>query len=253
MIFCISALPITPSGLGVRENLFVLMLAVPGNCRPQNHRPLPLPARLRRQPFLEPGRRRRLPEPEEETTPRRSDPRRKRRGGRMKETRAATRLPGRIMGVRELAPALLCLDSKTGVDAITGKAERGQPQPRELIAGPVQALDEPAIERAGLAKCVVRGIVARKRHALPGGIADGDIEEISALAQRKGASIKELQAAFPAGAPIHAPRIENAVAQQVERGRGRNAVAHQQHPVANAAPLFDLRQDFRALAGRCNR
>jgi len=29
MIFCISALPITPSGLGVRENLFVLMLAVP--------------------------------------------------------------------------------------------------------------------------------------------------------------------------------------------------------------------------------
>ena len=29
MIFCISSLPITPSGLGVRENLFVLMLAVP--------------------------------------------------------------------------------------------------------------------------------------------------------------------------------------------------------------------------------
>jgi len=29
MIFCIAALPITPSGLGVRENLFVLMLAVP--------------------------------------------------------------------------------------------------------------------------------------------------------------------------------------------------------------------------------
>jgi len=29
MIFCISALPITPSGLGVRENLFVLMLAIP--------------------------------------------------------------------------------------------------------------------------------------------------------------------------------------------------------------------------------
>ena len=29
MIFCISAIPITPSGLGVRENLFVLMLAVP--------------------------------------------------------------------------------------------------------------------------------------------------------------------------------------------------------------------------------
>lgn len=28
-VFCISALPITPSGLGVRENLFVLMLAVP--------------------------------------------------------------------------------------------------------------------------------------------------------------------------------------------------------------------------------
>jgi uncharacterized protein (TIRG00374 family) len=28
-IYCISALPITPSGLGVRENLFVLMLAVP--------------------------------------------------------------------------------------------------------------------------------------------------------------------------------------------------------------------------------
>jgi hypothetical protein len=30
VIFCISALPITPSGLGVRENLFVLMLAVLG-------------------------------------------------------------------------------------------------------------------------------------------------------------------------------------------------------------------------------
>ncbi len=29
MIICISALPITPSGLGVRENLFVIMLAVP--------------------------------------------------------------------------------------------------------------------------------------------------------------------------------------------------------------------------------
>ena len=29
VIICISALPITPSGLGVRENLFVLMLAVP--------------------------------------------------------------------------------------------------------------------------------------------------------------------------------------------------------------------------------
>lgn len=29
MIICISALPITPSGLGVRENLFVWMLAVP--------------------------------------------------------------------------------------------------------------------------------------------------------------------------------------------------------------------------------
>jgi len=29
MIICISALPITPSGLGVRENLFVLMLAAP--------------------------------------------------------------------------------------------------------------------------------------------------------------------------------------------------------------------------------
>jgi len=29
MIICISALPITPSGLGVRENLFVLMLATP--------------------------------------------------------------------------------------------------------------------------------------------------------------------------------------------------------------------------------
>jgi uncharacterized protein (TIRG00374 family) len=28
IIFCISALPITPNGLGVRENLFVLMLAV---------------------------------------------------------------------------------------------------------------------------------------------------------------------------------------------------------------------------------
>ena len=30
MIICVSALPITPSGLGVRENLYVLMLAVPG-------------------------------------------------------------------------------------------------------------------------------------------------------------------------------------------------------------------------------
>ncbi|MBC8002911.1 MAG: flippase-like domain-containing protein [Opitutaceae bacterium] len=29
VVICISALPITPSGLGVRENLFVLMLAVP--------------------------------------------------------------------------------------------------------------------------------------------------------------------------------------------------------------------------------
>jgi uncharacterized protein (TIRG00374 family) len=29
MIICVSALPITPSGLGVRENLYVLMLAVP--------------------------------------------------------------------------------------------------------------------------------------------------------------------------------------------------------------------------------
>jgi uncharacterized protein (TIRG00374 family) len=29
IVFCISALPITPSGLGVRENLFVLMLAIP--------------------------------------------------------------------------------------------------------------------------------------------------------------------------------------------------------------------------------
>ncbi|MEO8425736.1 MAG: lysylphosphatidylglycerol synthase domain-containing protein, partial [Verrucomicrobiota bacterium] len=29
IIICISALPITPSGLGVRENLYVLMLAVP--------------------------------------------------------------------------------------------------------------------------------------------------------------------------------------------------------------------------------
>jgi uncharacterized membrane protein YbhN (UPF0104 family) len=28
VILCISALPITPNGLGVRENLFVLMLAV---------------------------------------------------------------------------------------------------------------------------------------------------------------------------------------------------------------------------------
>ena len=30
MIICVSALPITPSGLGVRENLYVLILAVPG-------------------------------------------------------------------------------------------------------------------------------------------------------------------------------------------------------------------------------
>jgi glycosyltransferase 2 family protein len=30
MIVCVSALPITPSGLGVRENLYVLMLAAPG-------------------------------------------------------------------------------------------------------------------------------------------------------------------------------------------------------------------------------
>ena len=29
IIICISALPITPSGLGVRENLFVLMLTAP--------------------------------------------------------------------------------------------------------------------------------------------------------------------------------------------------------------------------------
>ncbi|NDB74958.1 MAG: hypothetical protein EB141_04815, partial [Verrucomicrobia bacterium] len=29
MITCIVVLPLTPSGLGVRENLFVLMLAVP--------------------------------------------------------------------------------------------------------------------------------------------------------------------------------------------------------------------------------
>jgi uncharacterized membrane protein YbhN (UPF0104 family) len=28
VVFCISALPITPNGLGVRENLFVLMLGV---------------------------------------------------------------------------------------------------------------------------------------------------------------------------------------------------------------------------------
>jgi uncharacterized membrane protein YbhN (UPF0104 family) len=28
VIFCISALPLTPNGLGVRENLFVLMLGV---------------------------------------------------------------------------------------------------------------------------------------------------------------------------------------------------------------------------------
>jgi glycosyltransferase 2 family protein len=34
VIFCISALPITPNGLGVRENLFVLMLAVMGVRRP---------------------------------------------------------------------------------------------------------------------------------------------------------------------------------------------------------------------------
>jgi uncharacterized protein (TIRG00374 family) len=32
-IFCISALPITPSGLGVRENLFVIMLATLGVAR----------------------------------------------------------------------------------------------------------------------------------------------------------------------------------------------------------------------------
>lgn len=30
MVICIAALPITPSGLGVRENLFVLLLAAPG-------------------------------------------------------------------------------------------------------------------------------------------------------------------------------------------------------------------------------
>src|SRR2546422_5295231 len=29
MITCVSALPITPSGLGVRENLYVLMLSAP--------------------------------------------------------------------------------------------------------------------------------------------------------------------------------------------------------------------------------
>jgi len=29
IVFCVSALPITPSGLGVRENLFVLMLTIP--------------------------------------------------------------------------------------------------------------------------------------------------------------------------------------------------------------------------------
>jgi hypothetical protein len=29
MIICISALPVTPSGLGVRENLYVLMLGAP--------------------------------------------------------------------------------------------------------------------------------------------------------------------------------------------------------------------------------
>lgn len=34
IIFCISALPITPNGLGVRENLFVLMLAVIAVARP---------------------------------------------------------------------------------------------------------------------------------------------------------------------------------------------------------------------------
>jgi len=28
-VICISALPITPSGLGVRENLFVLLLSIP--------------------------------------------------------------------------------------------------------------------------------------------------------------------------------------------------------------------------------
>jgi uncharacterized protein (TIRG00374 family) len=35
MIICISALPITPSGLGVRENLFVLMLAAPAIAVPE--------------------------------------------------------------------------------------------------------------------------------------------------------------------------------------------------------------------------
>ena len=35
MIICISALPITPSGLGVRENLFVLMLAAPAFGAPE--------------------------------------------------------------------------------------------------------------------------------------------------------------------------------------------------------------------------
>jgi glycosyltransferase 2 family protein len=35
MVICISALPITPSGLGVRENLFVLMLAEPSINVPQ--------------------------------------------------------------------------------------------------------------------------------------------------------------------------------------------------------------------------
>ena len=29
IVICISALPITPSGLGVRENLYVIMLAAP--------------------------------------------------------------------------------------------------------------------------------------------------------------------------------------------------------------------------------
>jgi len=35
MIICISALPITPSGLGIRENLFVLMLAAPAIAVPE--------------------------------------------------------------------------------------------------------------------------------------------------------------------------------------------------------------------------
>lgn len=40
IIICISALPITPSGLGVRENLFVLMLAAPEVYRSGNVAPM---------------------------------------------------------------------------------------------------------------------------------------------------------------------------------------------------------------------